>query len=55
MVALAGLDPIKYLEIKDPLVRGLTDMIVDEVLEAQERRDENLATKIINKLSSAIK
>ena len=54
-VAAAGMDPMRYLETEDGLVRAFMFRIAELNYERQQQRDENLAQMIINKLAKAFR
>ena len=49
------MDPMRYLETEDGLVRAFMFRIAELNYERQQQRDENLAQMIINKLAKAFR
>lgn len=54
-VALAGMDPIEFLECTDPTKALVMFKIAQEHAKAQEIRDKNLAVEIVNALAKSFK
>lgn len=48
MIALAGLDAMRFLDSKDSFERNLMVSIADRVHHLQQVRDRNLAVRIVN-------
>lgn len=49
-IAMAGVDPTRFLMTGDAHERRTLLRVAARVVELQELRDENLATRIINRL-----
>lgn len=54
-IALAGMDPMRYLESSDEMDVALMQAIAKEVQRERERMDENLAILISNAVWAAVK
>lgn len=55
MVAEAGMNPIKFLEETDPIKRNLMAEVAAKIASRDEERREDLARRIIARLSEALK
>jgi hypothetical protein len=54
-VAFFGLDPIKYLNLSDPVERALYQEVATRLKELHEIRDHNLAVEIANQVGRLFK
>lgn len=47
------MDPMRYLETSDSLIRSIMFHIAETYQERRQIRDENLATDVVNKIGKA--
>ena len=48
MIGLAGLDPMEFLNTRDPLARNFMVKVADRINQQREIEQRNLATRIVN-------
>lgn len=45
---MAGMDPLRFLRLRDGRERSLMQVLANAILEREQTRDDNRATKIAN-------